>query len=397
MATLLRYLDPSRAETAFPPGTRVQLPHGSIVIDVRNEGGTLVVDCPFVRLSDKGRVAALRKCAEFNMHPLTLVQIRLDGDALNFHFECELETAHPDKVFDCLREVASCADHFDDLFVEKFAATSLSSSQVKPLSGEINAVAFKVFQDHIAESLAHLQYGETIHNETFRLDIAFIAFFRIADAIRPQGYLRSAISEMVQTLYSDMSAPMKIEKARKQLEDFQKIDQAKFSQSLYLGRFSVPFARVYEYGDVCKFVDHYYSYATQYKNSDQAINATSCMYSCFTLLLGRFRIPAGVEAFVRTALSEASGKPWTEEGLVTLFGAADALLNGSEGDFEAPQETADESLDAMALLRQMSQQMAGGDLAGQMAAQAQAAQKMAMEAMKNMQKMIGKKDSGDES
>ena len=102
----INYVD-SAIETKFAntDKTEYNIPHGSIIVQVKITENELVVNAPFLSLEGSKQVPLLRQVAQLNFTPLALSRIDLEDDKLYFRCEVPLDACEPYKVYDIFREI----------------------------------------------------------------------------------------------------------------------------------------------------------------------------------------------------------------------------------------------------------------------------------------------------
>ncbi|HUM51380.1 MAG TPA: hypothetical protein PK431_06165, partial [Chitinophagales bacterium] len=127
----INYVD-SAIETKFANAdkTEYNIPHGSIIVQVKITTNELIVNAPFLSLESAKQVPLLRQVAQLNFTPLALSRIDLEGDKLYFRCEVPLDACEPYKVYDIFREICINADNYDDEFITKFDAKRIQEPKI---------------------------------------------------------------------------------------------------------------------------------------------------------------------------------------------------------------------------------------------------------------------------
>ena len=92
---LLDYVnDEFREKYGNAKGTEFNIPHGSIVVNIKIEDDRLLIHAPFLSLPEKNRIPLLRQVAGLNFNAMDLAQVELKKDRLAFEYTCPLASAH---------------------------------------------------------------------------------------------------------------------------------------------------------------------------------------------------------------------------------------------------------------------------------------------------------------
>ncbi|MDR1988055.1 MAG: hypothetical protein LBQ24_04880 [Candidatus Peribacteria bacterium] len=76
--TLLDYINPElRKKYGNKENTEFNVPHGSIIVNIKIEADNIKINAPFLKVSDENRVALLRQVASLNMNNMLLAQLYL--------------------------------------------------------------------------------------------------------------------------------------------------------------------------------------------------------------------------------------------------------------------------------------------------------------------------------
>lgn len=88
---LLDYVnDEFREKYGNAKGTEFNIPHGSIVVNIKIENDWLLIHAPFLSLPEKNRIPLLRQVAGLNFNAMDLAQVELKKDRLAFEYTCPL-------------------------------------------------------------------------------------------------------------------------------------------------------------------------------------------------------------------------------------------------------------------------------------------------------------------
>jgi hypothetical protein len=289
------------------------VPHGSIIVKIAIKNDSVEVDSDFVNITGALRVPLLRKVAELNFYPLGLSQIRLNGDNLNFHYNCTLDTCEPFKIYYVLKEICKTADQYDDDFREKFKTKNLVEPKVVTCTEQEVQQAFTVLQDIITDTLNFANYfdSQRWYNQTF--DVLNIGLKRIEYAIKPQGFLKNEIERVLGEMGNQNANVMDRNKyARTLLSQFQQLPKEQLAKSLYKSEVFVPEKWNLNLEGVQKNVGAYADNAQKYLNENNHIMAVlECYFAFYNLFYSNY-VGKRISDEINAGLAEASGKPWDQ-------------------------------------------------------------------------------------
>ena len=176
---------------------------GSAEIHIKITKDIFSVKAPFLKTTaSTNKIALLRRVAEANFSPLTLVQIHLRNDELWFEYEMPISVCQPNKIYDILRQVCVYADDYDDMFVENYKAsfykeptyTQLSDTEKEQIWEQINTV----FEDYKNFS----QFFKDKRWDEYEWDIVVISLLKISNMPYVNGKLRTDLQEYISNLFN---------------------------------------------------------------------------------------------------------------------------------------------------------------------------------------------------
>ena len=147
----LNYLNPEFCKKyGNSDETEFNIPHGSIVVNIKLENDMLKVTAPFLSLPEKNVTPLLRQISGLNFNNLNLAQIVLKDNKLYFEYSCPIELANPWKIYYIFDEICITGDKYDDEFVTKFGAERIIRNFIQSACNHIPrisilAVGFEAF------------------------------------------------------------------------------------------------------------------------------------------------------------------------------------------------------------------------------------------------------------
>ncbi len=199
LVELIKYINPNVIEGDHTEGDiNIVQGQGSVNVHIAITDNEFCIKVPFLKITDKtNRVALLRKVSEVNFESLTLAQIVLKDDILQFEYSELLELCHPHKIYGVIREIALYADDYDDMFVDRYDAEFLQKAEITPLSEnekkQINEYLDQIIEDYqnYSEALKGTRFND------FRWDIIVISILKLGVMPYVQGNLRTDLREYI--------------------------------------------------------------------------------------------------------------------------------------------------------------------------------------------------------
>lgn len=196
---VINYINPSLLKGVDTSGD-VDFSHtqGSAQVRVQIKGDVFKVEAPFLKITEAtNSVALIRKVAEVNFSPLTLVQIVLRDNVLWFEYEMGLSVCNPYKVYDIIREVCMYSDDYDDMFISSYKAEFYKEPQITALTEQEQEKVWNQISDVLND---YKNYSELFAKKrwtVFQWDIIITSLLKIANMPCVNGKLRSDLSEYV--------------------------------------------------------------------------------------------------------------------------------------------------------------------------------------------------------
>lgn len=328
LPALLYYVNPELIEKyGNEEKNYFEIPHGSVVVKIKQTDTDIHVEAPFLDISKSNKIPLMRRVAQLNFHPLTLVKIVLDdNDKLNFTFNVPLELAEPYKMYDVLREICLNADRYDDEFITKFKAEWIQEPRIKRFSNKELEVIWDKVQSYVSEAFEYVKFMESKGISDFVYDVLKSTFTKIDYYIAPQGYLRSEFENNISGLDVGDPLPDRIHKGKEFLLKLQNYDKQKFLEDIYRADVFIPFKFKSNIDDVRK------NFQFAYDTCRDEISRRSFMGAFFTIHCEFLRlfyynnVADELADLVTEAMVKASQKPW-EAASYILKEAFDTVMD----------------------------------------------------------------------
>lgn len=289
--------------------TIYNIPHGSIIVNLRITENELLVSAPFIDISNARQIPVLRQAAQINFSPLILSQIILEDNKLYFRFSFSLDTCEPIKLYDALREVCINADNYDDEFISKFNASRIQEPIINSYSLAEKEMAWNTVQLYISEAFEVYTQLENKRLNTYLWDVLIITLLKIDYFCAPQGILRNEIEKAIANLNSKDEYYQKLSGGKEFLKKLHQYDKSKFENDLYKIETFVPFKLRTTIESIRKtFKNAYETAEIEIKGKDYIGATFSLEYAIFNFLYNN-NLDETIAREFTTALQNSSGKP----------------------------------------------------------------------------------------
>jgi len=309
--------------------TEFNIPHGSVVVNIKMNNGQLDVNVPFLKLPEKSVIPILRRIAEINFSPLNLATIVLEGDELLFKYSSPLDLCEPWKMYDVFREICINADNFDDEFIQKFGAIRVHESKITEFDQQRKEEIWNNYQSMLAETKQYVDYFENKRIEGFVWDALLQLFLNIDYIIAPQGAMRTDLEEVVSFMQNNnYGFHEKADKGRNYFKKLQDISHDQLLSNLYISDVFIPIKYSASHQRVKETFTHQYETAKkEMANSDFMGAALSIRYVFLYEFYYAYAPDDVVETMTR-ALEQSSGRPWNEAAGI-LWSAIEQIMGGN--------------------------------------------------------------------
>lgn len=333
-------------------GDTYEIPHGSVVVTIRQTEKELTIKCPFLNIENAKKVPLMRKLAEIRMSPLNLTNVALEGDLVYFSFSCPINLCEPYKLYSVLREVCYFADSYDDEFIEKFDAAHLQEPKITHFAQSLKEEAYTNYLN-ILEDGTHPfnQYMEQRdgNNAWYTLNITFkqIEFYAA-----PQGYLRTVLENAIDGIH-DRNTPFqeRLLQGKKNLEKLQAYTKAKFLEDLYQVETFIPHKYSGKKENIRENWEDSYGDAQEMIANSRFEDASNLLQSCFYGLFYYSLVDDSISKPITDAMAQANGLDCNQ--------AAPILLKGMQAIMEDNFTGVDFGMDLSKIMgEQMQQSMA---------------------------------------
>lgn len=308
--------------------TEFNVPHGSVIVNIKIAGDEVKVNVPFLKLPEKNKIPLLRRINEINFSPLNLASITLEGDELRFNYSTTLKMCEPWKMYYVFREICINADNYDDEFIDKFGAIRLREPNVEYFPEIKQDEIWNNFRSILEETKQYVNFFEDKRIPGFVWDALLQLFFTIDYLIAPQGEMRTNLEQVVSFMQNrNYSIQEKIDKGKNYFNELQNISKEKLCSNLYLSDVFIPVKNTTTIEQIREtFQNQYETAKKEMANNDFMGAALSIRY----IFLYQFYYSYGPDDVMETiaqALEKSSGQPWDQAAGI-LWDAMNQVMNG---------------------------------------------------------------------
>jgi hypothetical protein len=326
---LFDYVDKDiKTKRANADQTEFNVPHGSVIVNIKIEGDQLNVKVPFLKLAEKNNIPILRRIAEINFSPLNLATIVLEGNELFFKYSTPMQQCEPWKMYYVFREICINADNYDDEFIQKFGAIRFQEPNVTEFSNEKKEEIWSTYQFLLSETKEYCDYFESKRQEGYLWDALLQLFLNIDYYIAPQGALRTEIEDVVSFMQNrNYSLQEKNEKGKNLYKKFQNIAHDDFNSNLYISDLFIPIKYSASLENVRETFTNQYETAKKEMSNSDYMGATLSIRYIFLYEFYYSFAPDDVVETMTAALEQSSSKSWDEAAKI-LWAAMEKIMTG---------------------------------------------------------------------
>jgi len=326
---LFDYVDKDLIEKrGNPDKTEFNVPHGSVVVNIKIENEQVNIRVPFLKMPDKNTIPLLRRITEINFSPLNLATIVLEGDELQFKYSTELKLCEPWKMYYVLREICINADNYDDEFIEKFGAAWIHEPNVEYFPESKQEEIWNTYQSMLSETTEYCDYFENKRTPGFVWDVLLQLFFSIDYLIAPQGAMRTDLEKVVSYMQSNnYSIQQKIDKGKSHFQELKDISKEKLCANLYISDLFIPIKNSASHENVKETFKKQFETAKKEMAHNDYLGAVLSIRYVFLYEFYYSNAPDDVVETITTALEQSSGQPWNEAANI-LWVAINQIMSG---------------------------------------------------------------------
>lgn len=319
-------------------GSEFNIPHGSIVVNIKLDDEKLTITAPFVALPEKGRIPVLRQVAGLNFNAMDLAMIFLKGDQLYFEYNCPIQLINPYKIYYILEEICRTGDKYDDEFETKFDAKRIYEPKIQPYDDATLENIYNALQLSCKECLDAVKYFESSRKYGFVWNIIQTTLLKFMYFANPQGQLLNDMQKAIREMdREDIPLPEITAKGKAVVERLQKMTKEELAEDLYYAETFIPGKRRSNLQNIQENFEDCYKKVTSYLETGD--NMTVCVMVTYKFYEMYYynNLQDDVNNVVVKALQKSSALPWDQAAPI-LYQAMEAIMEDELDEEEDDDE-----------------------------------------------------------
>lgn len=319
-------------------GSEFNIPHGSIVVNIKLDDEKLTITAPFVALPEKGRIPVLRQVAGLNFNAMDLAMIFLKGDQLYFEYSCPIQLINPYKIYYILEEICRTGDKYDDEFETKFDAKRIYEPKIQPYDDATLENIYNALQLSCKECLDAVKYFESSRKYGFVWNIIQTTLLKFMYFANPQGQLLNDMQKAIREMdREDIPLPEITAKGKAVVERLQKMTKGELAEDLYYAETFIPSKRRSNLQNIQENFEDCYKKVTSYLETGD--NMTVCVMVTYKFYEMYYynNLQDDVNNVVVKALQKSSALPWDQAAPI-LYQAMEAIMEDELDEEEDDDE-----------------------------------------------------------
>lgn len=319
-------------------GSEFNIPHGSIVVNIKLDDEKLTITAPFVALPEKGRIPVLRQVAGLNFNAMDLAMIFLKGDQLYFEYSCPIQLINPYKIYYILEEICRTGDKYDDEFETKFDAKRIYEPKIQPYDDATLENIYNALQLSCKECLDAVKYFESSRKYGFVWNIVQTTLLKFMYFANPQGQLLNDMQKAIREMdREDIPLPEITAKGKAVVERLQKMTKEELAEDLYYAETFIPSKRRSNLQNIQENFEDCYKKVTSYLETGD--NMTVCVMVTYKFYEMYYynNLQDDVNNVVVKALQKSSALPWDQAAPI-LYQAMEAIMEDELDEEEDDDE-----------------------------------------------------------
>ena len=325
----LNYVNPEfRKKYGNSDGTEFNIPHGSIIVNIKIEEEQLKVTAPFMALPEKNVIPLLRQVAKMNFNNMNLAQIVLEDGKLHFEYSCPFELTNPWKIYYMFDEICYTGDKYDDEFETTFGAKRIYEPEVTPYEAGTIETVYSVIQLSCDECLNLVKEFEDDRKYGFAWNIIASTLYKVLYYSHAQGQLMNDLNKAVREHdREDIPLPEIVARSKAFIEKLKAMPKDGLAEDLYYVETFIPPKRRSNLQNIQN------NFKKTYENVTNAFNAEDYLYCCLMITYKFYEmyhynnVQDDVNAVVVDALKRSSAQP-LETAAPILFKAMEKIMDG---------------------------------------------------------------------
>ncbi|MDR0754331.1 MAG: YbjN domain-containing protein [Prevotellaceae bacterium] len=325
----LNYLNPEfQRKYGNSKGTEFNIPHGSIIVNIKLENEQIKITAPFLSIPEKNAIPLLRQVSGLNFNNLNLAQIVLNDGKLHFEYSCPVELINPWKIYYIFDEICFTGDKYDDEFVTKFGAERIYEPNITPYDTNTVDAVYDTLQLSIKECLENVKFFETDRKYGYAWNIIATTLYKISYYAHPQGQLLNDLNKAIyEHNREDIPLPEVVARGKDFAQKLAAIPKDKLAEDLYYVETFIPPKRRSSLENIQQ------NFKKTYEDVSSAIQNEDYLYVCVMITFKFYEmyyynnLQDDINALVIDAMQRASAQR-TDVAAPILYKAMDKIMNG---------------------------------------------------------------------
>lgn len=325
---LLDSIDPDiRNQQSKGQSTDYDIPHGPLLIQLKQDCDNLYISVPFVHLSSKEPIAMLRQVMALNFNELDLTRLVKHDNGLYFSFSCPLAYSHPQKIRRVFEEICRVGQKYDYEFIDQFDVKRIIEPRFTCYTPEKVKYIQEMIHVSCKECLEGIKYFEVMRQFNDVWTLIRTTFLKLIYVAQPQGKLLHTLEKAISNM--DRSLPLAELNAEGKdiLEELQEKTVEEISADLY---FSEIFITEKKHSNLQNLRE---SYEECYKQVSAWMESEDYRKVCLKIVHKLYetyyfnQVDDQLNTSFVKALSETSAQPWAVAAPV-LYQLLDSIMQG---------------------------------------------------------------------
>lgn len=317
-----------RIKYGNPAGNEFRIPHGPVVILLKQKGKKLFIKAPFVHLPEQNRIAIMRQIAGINFEDLDLAKLTIRENQCFFEYECPLNFSHPSKIYYVLEEICRTASRYDYKFHHQFKAERASVPCFMPYSSEKAEYVYQSIRQSCNECLDLLKQLEPLRKFNAMRDVIALTVLKIIYTAQPQGELLDTLQRTFQDTERNIPVATIVTDGKRSIREIREVPKEKVVRNLYQTETFIPDKGYSNLQNIRDNYENCYKQVSAWMESgnyrDVCIRLTYKFYEIYY----DNHVQESLDLLLKKALDEASGHSW-QKAATTLYQALDEIMQAA--------------------------------------------------------------------
>lgn len=325
---LLDAIDPEiRKNQSLQKTGEYTIPHGPLLIEIKQKEDQLFISAPFVSLSKTEPLPMLRQVTSLNFNELDMARLTLKEKGLYFKYHCPLIYSHPQKIRRVLEEICRSGAKHDYEFIDQFQVERIVKPCFKPYTTEEVQYVYQTIQASCQESLEAIRYFESIRQFDDMWLLLRTTFLKLLYVCHPQGKLLHLLQQAIEDIDRDLPTAELVAEGKTVLKQLQEKSQEEITEYLYTVQTFIP---AKQRSNLQKLRENY---ETCYKQVSALMEGGNFRKACLKIIHKIYEtyylnlMDEDLDTLFVKVLEETSAQPWAIAAPV-LYQLFDDIMQG---------------------------------------------------------------------